>query len=45
MELLQGTNREAQLMGLTALVAQGLADVGPEVGGSTVRTNLTYTNL
>ena len=27
-------NREAQLMGLTATVAQGLADAGPAVGSS-----------
>ena len=31
----QGTNREAQLLGLTETVAQGLADAGPAVGGST----------
>ena len=35
MELMQGTNREAQLLGLTAMVAQGLADAGPAVGGNT----------
>ena len=32
---MQGTNKEAQLVGLTATVAQGLADAGPTVGGST----------
>ena len=35
MELMQGMNRVAQLLGLTATVAQGLADAGPAVGGST----------
>ena len=34
MELMQGTNRKAQLLGLTAMVAQGLADAGSAVGGS-----------
>ena len=32
---MQGSNREAQLMGLTATVAQGLADAGSTVGNST----------
>ena len=35
MELTQGTNRVAQLLGLMAMVAQGLADAGPAMGGST----------
>ena len=35
MELTQGTNRVAQPLGLTATVAQGLADAGAVVGGST----------
>ena len=32
---MQGTNREAQLLGFTAMVAQGLAYAGPAVGDST----------
>ena len=35
MEMTQGMNRVAQLLGLTAMVAQGLADTGPAVGGNT----------
>ena len=35
MELMQGMNWKAQLLGLTATVAQGLADAGSAVGGST----------
>ena len=34
MELRQGTNRVAQLLGLTATVAQGLVDASPARGGS-----------
>ena len=32
---MQSMNKEAQLMGLTATVAQRLADAGPTVGSST----------
>ena len=35
MELMQGTNREAQLLWLTTTVAQGLAEAGQAVDGST----------